>query len=84
MGSKELELLGGVPWRTSPDLGEVFMPAISMLMLYEDKIHRPTVHEFEHVPRRLYIKKTDIETHGMTAGCRGCLATVRLTGGAEE
>ena len=79
---KNLELVGGVPWRTSPDQGEVVMPAISMPMLSEDKIDRPIVQESEYVPRRLYIKKTDIETHGMTAGCRGCLATMRGTGGA--
>ena len=29
--------------------------------------------ESKYVPRRLYIKKTDVETHGMTAGCRGVL-----------
>ena len=58
------------------------MPAISMPMLSEDKIDRPIVQESEYVPRRLYTKKTDIETHGMTAGCRRCLATMRGTGGA--
>ena len=72
---KNLELVGGVPSRTSPDKGEVVMPASSMPMLSEDKIDRPVVQEPEYVPRRLYIKKTDIETHGMIAGCRKCLAT---------
>ena len=77
-----MELVGGVPWRTSPDLGEVVMPAMSMPMLSEDKIDRPVVQECEYVPRCLYIKKTDIETHGMTAGCRVYVATMRGTEGA--
>ena len=29
------------------------------------------------MPRRLYIKKADIEKHGMTEGCKGCVAMIR-------
>ena len=63
---KNLELVGGVPWRTSPDQCEVVMPAISMPTSSDDKVDRPTVQEFEYVHRCLYIKKTGIETHGKT------------------
>ena len=69
---KNLELVDGVPWRTSPDVGDVVMPATNMLMLSEEKIGMPIAQDSECVPRHLYIKKTaEIETHRLTAGGAG-------------
>ena len=54
------------------------MPAIDMkLAAPEVDIQRPEWREEEVVPRRLYLKSKDFEKHGITDGCKGCVAMLR-------
>ena len=75
-----LDMVGGTPWAPSPADGESeeAMPAIEIPMETEEaEIERPPVGEKEAVPRRLYIKARDVEKHGHTPGCKGCIAVLR-------
>lgn len=74
-----LDLVGGVPWKTSreEEVDENVMPTIVVPMQYNDDIPKPRVQEAEYIPRRLYIKKGDVEKYGMTPRCKGCLAAMR-------
>ena len=76
---RNLEMVGGVPWKTSPeqDSGEEVMPAIDMPMECQEDMARPDETESDYVPRRLYIRKGDLDKYGMTSGCKGCLAALR-------
>ena len=89
--AKNLDMVGGVPWRTSPEgdaqenAGEDAMPAIEIPMEIEDPgMQRPEMDEKEVVPRRLYIKASDIGKHGASSGCKGCIAHMRGAGGVAH
>ena len=44
---------------------------------YRERIQREEQHEA--VPRRMYITKDDVEIHGYTQRCPGCIAILRGT-----
>ena len=73
---QNMDMVGGVPWRasTSADGEEGIMPAVDIGM------EMPEV-DIPRVPRRLYIRAKDIERHGATSNCKGCIATLRGEGG---
>ena len=41
------------------------------------EIKRPEYCEGEVVPRRLNLRTRDFEEHGVTSGCKGCIAMAR-------
>ena len=64
---KTLELVGGVPWRT--DGGEGDGDDLKTEVTIMDKDYREKIRDEakgEVVPRRMYIKKSDVEEHGYT------------------
>ena len=82
-GKENLDMVGGVPWKTSPDGGdeEAIMPAIDIGMeMPEVEIPSVPTEDQRPIPRRLYIKARDIERHGATVNCKGCVATLRGQG----
>ena len=84
---QNLGMVGGVPWRTSPDQdeGEEVMPAIDIGMeMPEVEIPKPPAGDKQPIPRRLYIKARDIERYGATENCKGCVATLRGQGGVAH
>jgi hypothetical protein len=77
---ENLDMVGGMPWKTSPedDAGEMVMPAIEIPMeIEEPDMKRPELDDKEAVPRRLYIRTQDVESHGVCPGCKGCIAQLR-------
>ena len=84
---ENLDMVGGVPWKTSPDGGEeeAIMPAIDIGMEMPE-VEIPTVptEDQRPIPRRLYIEARDIERHGATVNCKGCVATLREQGGVPH
>ena len=76
-----LDMVGGVPW--APSAGdasaEVAMPDIIIPMQEPEVEVVPARAAAEGVatPRRLAIRVGDIHDHGATAGCKGCVATLR-------
>ena len=75
-----LDMVGGTPWAPSLEdaAGDETMPAVEIPMEIENpEIARPPVVDEDVVPRRLYIKTRDVEKHGYTAGCKGCVAMLR-------
>ena len=75
-----LDMVGGVPWRTAPaeDEEQDVMPAVDIRMELPDvEVPRPPEGETRPIPRRLYIRTQDIERHGATVNCKGCVATLR-------
>ena len=84
---RNLDFVGGVPWRTSPeqDEAEEIMPAVDIGMeMPEVDVQRPALEERERVPRRLYIRSKDITKFGATVDCKGCVATLRGAGGVPH
>ena len=82
-----LDFVGGVPWKTSVDQGEVeeVMPAVDIGMeMPEVEIQRPPADERRPIPRRVYIKARDIDKYGATINCKGCVATLRGQGGVPH
>ena len=85
--TENLDMVGGVPWKTSPDGGEeeAIMPAIDIGMeMPEVEIPSVPTENQRPIPRRLYIKATDIERHGATVNWKGCVATLRGQGGVPH
>ena len=82
-----MDMVGGVPWRasTSADSEEGIMPAVDIGMeMPEIDIPRAPKEDKGPVPRRLYIRAKDIERHGATSNCKGCIATLRGEGGVPH
>ena len=80
-----LELIGGVPWRVdgSEADGEDLKTEVTVM----DEHYKERVREGatgEAVPRRMYIKKSDVEEHGYTARCPGCISILRRTARQEH
>ena len=78
-----LDMVGGVPWRTSPDRDEAedVMPAVDVgLEMPEVDAEIPDAADRQPVPRRVYIKARDIKRFGATEMCKGCVATIRSGG----
>ena len=81
-GSANLDMVGGVPWRTSPaeKEDEEVMPAVDIGMeLPEVEVPRAPAGEQLPTPSRVQIKVRDIERFGATVNCKGCIATLRRT-----
>ena len=84
---QNMDTVGGVPWRasTSADGEEGIMPAVDIGMeMPEVDIPRAPKEDKGPVPRRLYIRAKDIERHGATSNCKGCIATLRGEGGVPH
>lgn len=65
-----LELVGGLPWRPENVEGEDLKTEVTIM----DKEYRESLRgkiREEPPPRRLYIRKQDVERHGYTARCPG-------------
>ena len=76
-----------VPWKasTSVDSDEGIMPAVDVGMeMPEVDIPRVPKEDKGPVPRRLYIRAKDIERHGATSNCKGCISTLRGEGGVPR
>ena len=76
---ENLDMVGGVPWKTSPDGGEeeAIMPALDIGMeMPEMEILSVPTEDQRPIPRRLYSKARDIERHSATA-----IVAWRLYGG---
>ena len=82
---KTLELIGGVPWRV--DGGEGDGEDLKTEVTVMDEHYKERVREGatgEAIPRRMYIKKSDVEEHGYTARCPGCISILRGTARQEH
>ena len=76
---QNMDMVGGVPWKasTSVDSEEGIMPAVDIgVEMPEVDIPRVPKEDKGPVPRRLYIRAKDIERHGATSNCKGCIATL--------
>jgi hypothetical protein len=68
-----LEAVAATPWNREPSAeGEVrvlppLAPPVAAQGAEEDEVREP-----EYNPHRVFIKLTDLERHGFTAGCRRC------------
>ena len=84
---QDMDMGGGVPWKasTSVDSEMGIMPAVDIGMeMPEVDIPRVPKEDNCPVPRRLYIRAKDIERHGATSNCKGCIATLRGKGGVPH
>ena len=77
--AENLELVGGVPWRTSEEDknadGEALrreVPEAVKMAPEEEKEEEEIV-----VPRNIYLRKSDFEAHGYSRDCKGCRAVLR-------
>ena len=76
---RNLDFVGQVPWRTSPeqDEAEDIVPAVDIVMeMPEVDVQRPALDERELVPRRHHIRSA--------VDCIGCVATLRGAGGVPH
>ena len=66
----------GLPWKPVPSSGEVTVLPAKVLVVPAVTTPIPEVRpdDREVGRRRLYIKKADLEEHGYTDGCPGCIA----------
>ena len=74
---ENLDMITGAPWcPNGPDSKfDDIMPAIQVHMKEpEIPVEAPRCQEESHLPRRVYIARSDIETHGPTPDCAGCRA----------
>ena len=72
----ELEQMQGTPWEPVP--GHPEREIKSRVIIQSGSVEDPPTRESEApVPKRVYIKKRDVEKFGATAGCEGCKAAIR-------
>ena len=74
-----------MPWRTdgSEGNGDDLKTEVAIM----DKDNREKIRDEasgEVVPRRMYIKKSDVEEHGYTVRCPGCISILRETARQEH
>ena len=77
----DLDKLKGLPWNRRPherEMSELPLP----ISLPPMELPPVEAKDREFAPRRVYIKRTDIEQFGMTVDCPGCEAMI--TGGAAR
>ena len=82
---KTLELVGGGPWGTDGcegDGDDLKIEGTIMDKDYREKIGDEA--KGEVVPRRMYIRKSDVEEHGYTVRCPGCILILRGTARQEH
>ena len=78
-----LEMIGGVPWKMDKADGEDLKLEVTIM----DKDYRERIREEagrETVPRRMFIRKEDVEEHGYTVRCPGCVSILRGTARQEH
>ena len=79
-GAANLEMVGGVPWRTSEEDedadGEVLRREAPEAVRMEPEEEERREEELP-IPRAVYLRKTDLEKHGYTKDCPGCRAVLR-------
>ena len=72
----ELESMQGTPWEPMP--GHPDREIKSRVIIQSGGLEEPPPREHEEpVPKRVYIRKRDVEKFGATAGCEGCKAAIR-------
>ena len=81
---KNLEMAGGVPWRTSgtdknTDGEALRMDVPEAVRMAPEEEEKVAEKEDLVVPRNLYLKKADFEKHGYSKDCRGCKSLLRGT-----
>jgi hypothetical protein len=80
---ENLEMIGGVPWQMGEQEGEDLKMEITIMDKdYKEKMAGET--EAERVPRRMFIRKEDVEVHGYTVRCPGCVSILRGTARQEH
>jgi hypothetical protein len=78
-----LEMVGGVPWQMGEKEGEDLKLEVTIMDKdYKEKMRGEA--EGERVPRRMFIKKEDVEEHGYTVRCPGCVSILRGTARQEH
>ena len=85
MTPQTLNLVGGVFWRTEGSEGDGDVLKIEVTIMdkdYREKIRDEARNEV--VPRRMYIKKSDVEEHGYTVRCFRCISSLRGTARQEH
>ena len=76
-------MIGVVPWQMEEVDGEDLKLEVTVM----DKDYRERVRERaaeEAVPRRMFIRKQDVEEHGYTSRCPGCVSILRRTARQEH
>ena len=83
---QNMDMVGGVPWKasTSVDSEGRIMPAVDIGMEMPEVDIPRVLEDKGPVPRRMYIRAKDIERHGATSNCKGCIATLRGEGGVPH
>ena len=69
-----LEAIAATPWNREPAAeGELrVLPPLAPPAAAQGPAEEPEVREPEYNPHRVFIKLSDLERHGFTAGCRRC------------
>ena len=77
--AENLQMVGGVPWRTSEEDKNADGEAMSREVPEAVRMEPEEGKEEEElvVPRNIYLKKTDFEAHGYSKDCKGCRAVLR-------
>ena len=69
----ELGIVRATPWLTDPGpAADGAEPAVLQPLPRPEGAAEPAVRPDLGVPRRVYIRKEDLERHGYTASCRRC------------
>ena len=77
---ENLELIGGVPWKmTEAKAGDGEELKTEVTIMDKDYRERVRDSEGEAVPRKVYISREDVEVHGYTVKCPGCVSILRGT-----
>ena len=75
-----LEMIGGVPWKMTKDSeGDGEDLGTEVRIMDKDYKERIRDEDYEVVPRKMYITIDDLEKHGYTERCPGCIAILRGT-----
>ena len=74
---ESVDMVRHAPWRKFDDDPEADgeLPAVIRVLPEEFQSGSETMDQ--KVPRRMYIKKEDLRTHGYTAKCKGCMAVLK-------
>jgi len=79
---ENLEMIVGVPWKMNENEPKVDRGGVDDGVRIMDKEYRERMEardEHTPVPRRMYIRKEDLEMFGYTVNCPGCVSVLRGT-----
>ena len=79
---ENLDLVGGVPWKIGEEGEDLSTEVTIMDKDYKEKVKEEA--REQGVPRRVYIKREDVEKHGYTSRCPGCISILRGTARQEH